>query len=152
MAKLKHAHLILTKPPVSKYKKRDEVPALDQVLMMNGTNVPGAFHVHCAWVHPGPNPGTYDAHVHPHDEILGFIGTNMDDTGDLGAEAELWIEDEKYVLTQSFLVYFPKGLVHCPLTVRNVKRPILHFDIQIASGNPEFTWVKDLPAKKAKGA
>ena len=151
MAKLKYAHLILTQTPVPKYQKRDEGPALDQVLLMNGENVKGAFHVHCAWIHPGPNPGVYEAHVHPHDEMLGFIGTNPDDTSDLGAEAELWIADEKYIITKSFLAFFPKGLVHCPLTVRDVKSPILHFDIQIASGRPEFTWVKDLPAKKAKG-
>jgi len=90
--------------------------------------------------------------VHPHDEILGFIGTNPDDNSDLGAEATLWIGDEKYVITKSFMAFLPKGLVHCPLTVINVKRPILHFDIQLASGRPEFTWVKDLPVKKAKGA
>jgi hypothetical protein len=151
MAKLKYAKYILMKPTGSKYKKRDDGPSLDQVLMMNGENVPGAFHVHIAWVHPGPNPGVYEAHVHPHDEILGFIGTNPDDNSDLGAEATLWIGDEKYVITRSFLAFMPKGLVHCPLTVINVKRPILHFDIQLAKGRPEFTWLKDLPVKKAKG-
>jgi hypothetical protein len=151
MAKLKYAHLILTKPAASKYKKRADGPALDQILMMNGTNTPGAFHVHFAWVHPGPNPGVYEAHVHSHDEMIGFIGTNPDDNSDLGAEATLWMGDEKYVITKCFVAFIPKGLVHCPLTVINVKRPILHFDIQLASGNPEFTWVKDLPASGKKG-
>jgi hypothetical protein len=150
MAKLKYAKFILTQPPVSKYEKNANGPALDQILMMNGENVKGAFHINCAWIHPGPNPGVYEAHVHPHDEMIGFIGTNPDDASDLGAEAELWIEDEKYIINKSFLAFLPKGVIHCPLTVHDVKRPILHFDIQIASGRPEFTWVKDLPAKKAK--
>ena len=148
MAKQKYAHYILQQPPVSKYKRKDNGPALDQILMMNGESVKGSFHVNCAWVYPGPNPGVYEAHVHPHDEMLGFIGTNPDDTSDLGATAELWIGDEKYIMTKSFLAFLPKGLVHCPLTVTNVKRPILHFDIQITKGKPEFTWVKDLPVKK----
>jgi len=56
--------------------------------------------------------------------------------------------DEKYVITKSFMAFIPKGLVHCPLTVLNVKRPILHFDIQLASGRPEFTWVKDSSAQR----
>ena len=148
MAKLKYAKYILTQPTISGYKKKADGPALDQVLIMNGENVPGAFHVHCAWVYPGPNPGVYEAHVHPHDEIIGFIGTNPDDNSDLGAEATLWMADEKYVITKSFMAFIPKGLVHCPLTVLNVKRPILHFDIQLASGRPEFTWVKDSSAQR----
>ena len=150
MAKLKYANYILTEPPVSKLKKKAGGPALDQILMLNGEKLKGAFHVSCAWIHPGPNPGVYNAHVHPHDEMLGFIGTSPDDATDLGAEAELWIGDEKYIIKKSFLAYFPRGLVHCPLTVINVKRPILHFDIQITSQKPEFTWVKDLPAKSHK--
>lgn len=152
MAKLKYANYIVTQPPVSKYQKKAKGPALDQILMMNGENVKGAFHVNCVWIHPGPNPGVYEAHIHPHDEMLGFIGTNPDDASDLGAEAELWIEDEKYIIKKSFLAFFPKGIVHCPLTINNVKYPILHFDIQLAEGRPVFTWVKDLPVKIAKGA
>jgi hypothetical protein len=148
MAKLKYANYILTEAPVSKLKKMENGPNLHQVLMLNGEMVKGAFHVNCAWLSPGPNPGVFEAHMHPHDEVIGFIGTNQDDPTDLGAEAVLWIADEKYVINKTFLAYFPKNLVHCPLTVTDVKRPIFHFDIQIASGRPEFKWVKDLLPKK----
>jgi hypothetical protein len=147
MAKLKYANYILTKAPLQ-FPKMKDGPNLNQILMLNGEGVKGAFHVNCAWLSPGPNPGVYEAHVHPHDEVIGFIGTNPDDPSDLGAEAVLWIDDEKYVMTKSFLAFFPKGLVHCPLTVTNVKRPIFHFDIQIASGRPEFQWVKNKLPKK----
>jgi hypothetical protein len=147
MAKLKYANYILTKAPLQ-FPKMKDGPNLNRILMLNGEDVKGAFHVNCAWLSPGPNPGVYEAHVHPHDEVIGFIGTNPDDPSDLGAEAVLWIDDEKYVMTKSFLAFFPKGLVHCPLTVTNVKRPIFHFDIQIASGRPEFQWVKNKPPQK----
>jgi hypothetical protein len=150
MPSRKWANYIVTEPPKSKYPARENSPKMSPLLMLNGLDIKGAFHVNCMWVNPGPNPGVYEAHVHPHDEMLGFIGTNPDDPTDLGAEAVIWIEDEKYVITKSFLAFFPKGVVHCPLTVTDVKRPILHFDIQIATGKPEFTWVKDLPAKKKK--
>lgn len=147
MAKRKYTHYILTEPP-PKLPDMKGGPKFNQVLLINGEKVKGSFHVNCAWISPGPNQGVYPAHVHPHDEIIGFIGTNPDDSSDLGAEAELWIEDEKYIIKKTFLVFFPKGLVHCPLTVTNVKKPIFHFDIQIASGKPEFKWVKKKPAKK----
>jgi hypothetical protein len=142
MAKLKYEKYILMEPPVMKYKREANTPELKQVLMLNGENVEGAFHVNCMWVPVGHNPGVYEAHKHPHDEVIGFIGTNPDDPSDLGAVAELWIEDEQYFINKSFMAYFPKGLVHCPLYVPDVKRPIFHFDIQLATGRPEFEWVK----------
>jgi hypothetical protein len=124
-------------------------PNLNQILMINGAIVKGAFHVNCAWISPGPNPGVFDAHTHPHDEIIGFIGTNPQDPNDLGAKAELWMDDEKYIISKSFLAYFPKGLKHCPLTVTDVQRPIFHFDIQIAKGRPKFKWAKNLTRRRA---
>jgi hypothetical protein len=146
LKKQKYAHLIVTNPP-PQFATQKGGPDLQQILMVNDKNVKGSFHVNCAWVWPGPTPGVYEAHFHPHDEILGFIGTNQEDPSDLGAEAELWIDDEKYILNKSFLVFFPKGLVHCPLKMRDVKRPLFHFDIQMST-KPEFTWVKDKsPAK-----
>ena len=152
MAKLKYEQYILKEPPNFKYKRGAKGPDMKHILMMNGENTKGSFHVNCMWVPVGPNPGVYEAHVHPHDEIIGFIGTNPDDPSDLGATAELWIGDEQYFIDKSFMAFFPKGLVHCPLYVPNVTRPILHFDIQLARGKPEFTWVKKNTTSKNKPA
>jgi hypothetical protein len=155
MASRKYASYIIKNAPrmPSRTKgghrlKMKVAPNLNQILMINSEIVKGAFHVNCAWISPGPNPGVFEAHVHPHDEIIGFIGTNPQDPNDLGGKAELWIEDEKYIISKSFLAYFPKGIKHCPLTVTNVQRPIFHFDIQTTKGRPEFQWIKDLPRKK----
>jgi hypothetical protein len=68
-----------------------------------------------------------EAHTHPFDEVIAFVGTNPDDPQDLGGEIELWLEDEPYILAKSCLVFIPKGLKHCPLIVRRVDRPIFHF-------------------------
>jgi len=46
---------------------------------------------------------------------------------DLGGEVEFWLENEKYILTKSCLIFVPKGLKHCPLWVIKVDRPILFF-------------------------
>ncbi|MCX7911652.1 MAG: cupin domain-containing protein [Dehalococcoidales bacterium] len=145
MTEKKWEKYILTEPPKMEPKSSPDGPKMLPLLMQNGANLDGAFHVNCMWVTPGPNPGIFEAHSHPYDEMIGFVGTNPEDPYDLGAEATLWIEDEKYVITRSFLAFFPKGVVHCPLTVSNVRRPILLFDIQLCRKRPEFIWAKDSP-------
>jgi hypothetical protein len=122
MAELKYANYIITKWP-HKHKRAEGHPVSNFILGLNDSVVKGAFTVNCSWVAPGPNTDTIAAHDHPFDEVLAFIGTNPEDTSDLGAKAELWMDDEKYIITKSFLVFIPKGLKHCPLTVRDVKRP-----------------------------
>ena len=117
--------------PFSKF----EVPKLHHILGINSRRIEGAITLNCSWMLAGEDPGKMDSHTHPYPEIIGFAGTNPDDLYDLGAEAEIWMDDEKYVLTNSFLVYVPSGLRHCPLTVRNIKRPVFHFDLQITTGD-----------------
>jgi hypothetical protein len=74
-----------------------------------------------------PETAERASHAHDHDETLGFFGTDFDDPYDLGGEIELWIEDEKFLLTRSCLIFIPKGTYHCPLVIHRVDRPIFHF-------------------------
>lgn len=46
---------------------------------------------------------------------------------ELGGEIELWLEDEKYIITKSTMVYIPKGIMHCPVIVRKIDSPIAFF-------------------------
>ena len=142
--KRKYANYIVTRPPAPRPGFKG-APGLKQVLALNGEMLEGAFHINCAWISPGPNPGAYPAHTHPHGEMIGFIGTNPDDQSDLGGEAELWIDDEQYFIKESFLAFIPKDVPHCPLMVHNITRPIFHFDIQMAEGKPIFEWLNEEP-------
>ncbi len=54
-----------------------------------------------------------------------MIGSDPENPRDLGGEVEFWLEDEKYMLTKSCLIFVPKGLRHCPLRVVKADRPIL---------------------------
>jgi hypothetical protein len=87
----------------------------------------GAFYVECVWFWKGSDKPEVDAHTHPFDEVITFFGTNPDDPEDLCGEVEIWLEDEKHVLTKSALIFVPKGMKHCPLIIRRVDRPIFHF-------------------------
>jgi hypothetical protein len=94
--------------------------------------IPGAFYSECVWIWPECASATRvaaKAHTHPFTEIVTFFGTNPDDPRDLCGEVEFWIEDEKHVMTTSFMAYIPAGMKHCPLIARRVDRPIFHFTI-----------------------
>jgi len=106
-----------------------------RVLYLDNDVVPGAIYTECVWIMPrpagtGPAEGRRvgtESHAHDYDEVIAFFGTDLDDPYDLGAEVELWLEDEKHIITKSSLVFIPAGLKHCPLTFLRVDRPVFHF-------------------------
>jgi hypothetical protein len=89
--------------------------------------IKGAFYVECVWYWKGSEQPIVGAHTHPFDEVITFFGTNPEDPQDLCGEVELWLEDEKHILTKSCLTFVPAGMKHCPLIIRRVDRPIFHF-------------------------
>ncbi len=109
-------------------------PKLHHIMSLSSAVAEGAIMVNCSWVFAGEDPGRMDAHAHPYPEVIGFAGGDPRDAHNLGAEAEFWMDDEKYIIDRSFLVYVPSGLKHCPLIVRNIKRDFFHFDIQLTTG------------------
>jgi hypothetical protein len=72
-------------------------------------------------------------HVHDFDELFMFVGSDRNNMLDLGAEVEMWLGEgdqaEKYVLNTTSSIFVPRGLMHLPLTFRNVKRPFLMMTI-----------------------
>jgi hypothetical protein len=97
-----------------------------RVIWLDDNVINGAFFLSCRW-YTEPFPDRNENHSHDFDEVLGFIGSDWKNPGELNGEIELWLEDEKYILTKSCVVFIPKGLKHLPLSVLRVDRPILHF-------------------------
>ena len=65
----------------------------------------------------------------------------------MGAEIEFWLEDEKFMLTKSCMIFVPKNMIHCPLILRRVDRPIFHFTT-VTAGKYEVKGMKPPAAKK----
>jgi hypothetical protein len=104
-------------------------------LLLSGDKIiPGSLSVNCVWYRKGSDMVATPAHTHDCDEVIAFIGTNPDDPHDLAGEVEIWLGDEKYILTKSCLVFAPKGLIHCPLIWRKVDKPIFHFTAKVQAG------------------
>ncbi len=95
--------------------------------------VKGSFFVQCNWIKPRtqPVPGIHDRVSHTHDcpEIIGFMGSNMDDWRNLGGEVEFWMDGEKHILTRTTLIYVPAGMKHCPMIIHRADKPIFLFNI-----------------------
>jgi len=144
MAKTKYGKYIISelKQPAEEAAWSPSITAAGKgkggrLLYMDSHNVPGAFYTECVWVMPRPQltaeavekakrVGT-GPHTHDYDEVIAFIGTDLNDPYDLGAEAELWLGDEKHIINKTSLVFIPAGLKHCPLVFLRVDRPVFHF-------------------------
>ena len=89
----------------------------------------GAFYVECVWFWPTREEDTSspDPHTHDFDEVIGFFGTDKENLNDLGAKIELWIDNEKNIITETFLAFIPAGVVHCPLKILSIEKPVFHF-------------------------
>ena len=70
----------------------------------------------------GPGKG---AHVHPHDEVLVFAGTDPSNIDYLGAEIQIDMgpDHERYIVDEPTAVVLPAGLPHNPIVTRWVDKP-----------------------------
>ena len=111
---------------------------MEHMVWMDSNVIPGAFYAEAVWFWPQARPEVIDPeeakkrpgippHSHPFPELLSYYGTDMAHPEELYCEVEFWMEDEKYVFEKSFVVYIPEGVVHCPIKMHNMKKPIFHF-------------------------
>ena len=133
MAELKYKKYILDelKIPEEMQKTAAEYAIrATRILWLDDEAIEGAFYVNCSWYWKTTDESsTTQSHTHDFDEVIAFFGSDPQNPHNLGGEVEFWLEDEKYILTRSTLIFAPRGLRHCPLRVLKVDRPIFHFTI-----------------------
>jgi hypothetical protein len=103
-----------------------------RLLWMDDEKVEGAnFYMECLWLWEGVTTSgtTEEPHHHDFTEVIGFIGTDQDNPSELDARMEIILGDETHYLTKSCLVHVPPGMAHCPLTFREVNRPVFFFTL-----------------------
>jgi hypothetical protein len=102
-----------------------------RVLFLDNEVVPGAFYVEVAYGGPlkieGKPKSVAEPHKHDYDEVLAMFGTDLNDPYALNGEVEFWLGDEKHIITNSCIIFIPRGLMHCPLILRNQTKPIFSF-------------------------
>ena len=117
MAKLKYTKNIITKYLTDEEltsrgrtpnENNPDVPYSEGVLWLDDKIVKDAFYMEVCLVGPG-NKSTGELvkpHVHEFNEIIGFVGTSVEDPQDLGGEVIIWLDDEKHILTQTCMPNF----------------------------------------------
>ena len=75
-------------------------------------------------------------HTHDWDQLLCFIGSDMNNMFDFGAEIEFFMgegaEAERFFINTTTLIYVPRGMVHGPLEYKKVNKPILFNNIVLS--------------------
>ena len=101
-----------------------------KIVWLDDSVFPGAPYFDCVWFFKkrDPNP---PAHTHDFDEIIGFIGSDPEDPGNLNGTVEFVLDGETLKITRSTMIYIPAGVPHCPFSITELEKPILHF-----SGGP----------------
>jgi len=99
---------------------------LTRLLWIDGKKLAGAPYLEAVWFHTSNDTGP-EEHAHDFDEFLGFVGTDVKEPEELGAQVTLFVGGEAVTVTKSCLVYVPRGVKHSPLLVPSLERPIIHF-------------------------
>lgn len=75
------------------------------------------------------------SHRHDVDEYLFFLGGQLPDlTANFDAEIEIFLgpEYERHIITKPCILYIPKGLVHNPMDIKRVGKPLLFMPLLLA--------------------
>lgn len=96
----------------------------------------------------GPLGLSREPHVHDHDEVVYFIGSDPRDIGDLGAEVSFKIgekgKEEDHVFSAPTAVVIPRGVWHCPMETLKFRKPFLCMAVSL-TGKYEYHYSDPKP-------
>jgi hypothetical protein len=104
-----------------------------RLLSLDSDVIKGAFYMETAWFLPGKWPdtkgpeGTIKPHSHEYDEVFAWVGGDPDDPYNLNGEIEVWIDGKQNFLDRSFIAFIPAGIVHGPINIIRIDKPMFHF-------------------------
>jgi hypothetical protein len=135
----RYGRYIITEPaphwPSNPAERRPQPPRptakTTHIVSLNSDVSPGAFYVDFVWIWSGDMTMSPQPHAHDFDEMVGIIGYPLDreHPREVGNDVSIVLGEEKHPIKQSSLIFVPKGLSHCPIEFKDVKRPVLCFTI-----------------------
>lgn len=85
----------------------------------------------------GPLGMSTEPHVHDHDEVVYFIGSDPRNIADLGAEVKFKIgpkgKEEDHIFSVPTAVVIPQGIWHCPMETLKFEKPFLCMAVSLTS-------------------
>jgi hypothetical protein len=71
------------------------------------------------------------AHKHPFDQWIFLVGADGKNFLDFGADVEFELDKKVYKINYSCYAFIPKGMYHCPLVIKKVRKPIVFIDARV---------------------
>jgi hypothetical protein len=104
-------------------------------LLASGKDVFGGANFTMCWVlFTEPFVFVEDAHAHKYEQFFCLLGGNPMNINEF--EAEIWFylgrEKEKFVITSPTMIHVPSGILHCPLIIKSVTKPVMYMDFPIS--------------------
>jgi hypothetical protein len=122
----------LVKLPISKMGGTSMFSAGADILNGFPCNIIYAF-----GMRKGPLGLSTEPHVHDHDEVIYFIGSDPGDIGELGAVVNFKIgikgQEEDHIFSEPTAVVIPKGVWHCPMETLKFEKPFLCMAVSLTS-------------------
>jgi hypothetical protein len=86
------------------------------------------------WTAGKMGQGPYRPHTHDFDQIMLWLGSDMNDLSELGAEVELCLGEEMdtHMITTSTAVAVPRGMPHFPATIAKMGKRIIYMEVSLA--------------------
>jgi hypothetical protein len=114
-------------------RQRKSTIEFTHLLSVDADRIKDFFFVDGSWLWKGSSQiSVEEPHTHDFDEVMGFVGSNREDSHDLGGEITIWLGDDKQVLTKSCLIFVPAGVKHGPIQFNMIKTPIFHVIITLS--------------------
>jgi hypothetical protein len=78
---------------------------------------------------------TPDTHSHDFDQVICVLGGDPMNIREFGGEVEMFFgeELERHVITSPTYIYVPAGVVHYPLNILKINKPIMYMDFPLTA-------------------
>lgn len=117
-----YSHIHDCKPADLRIEPAD---AIAPITCLDGDAVEGTLYYQAQWL---KKPFTQKGLIrHSSDKLMVFLGSDPDNHEDLGAEIELWLENDCLKLTETCVVFVPKDVAHGRMVVKNVRKPVINY-------------------------
>lgn len=88
-----------------------------------------------------------ESHNHDFDQIIFFMGGDPNNIIDYDAEVEMGLGDTVHTIDFPACIRIPKGLMHGPLNIKTVNKPIMFIDITLSP----VPSIRPLPPQSRRG-
>jgi len=113
-----------SRPPMPGRETPPEI--MRKIVWMDDSVIPGSPYFEIVWF-MDKREGKPETHTHDFDEIVGFVGSDPEDPANLNGTINFLLDGEMITLTRSAIIYIPAGMPHCPFSIDEISKPIIHF-------------------------